>query len=344
MLFRSGMPVPTLYMLKVVDQHGCVSTAEKNVIAVASTDRPQFEFREIGGTESIRYMNAISGDQSAFEMYIKKNCWDDGVKVFVDFQIYKNGVPMTKAELANTLDDYIGSNNTSYSFDLTQNAPAITYQTMESSNYNDAANFFPQSEFMDGTMYDYDWFWMHFISDRKITVNLGAWKPGSAGIYTFHYAVVVAGQFSSQNGSVYEGLKRIGGYGSHSGLTVKDTIAYDFFTIAVDTTYVGASSDFDFVAPAVVTTTEEVAAEKVDMNVYPNPASNNVNVVLTGVKGQTMITVHDMSGKAVSSMKVDIDDNGQIINLPVDNYSQGIYFIKVINGNAVMTKKLIIAR
>ena len=340
----NGMPVPTLYMLKVVDQHGCVSTAEKNVIAVASTDRPQFEFREIGGTESIRYMNAISGDQSAFEMYIKKNCWDDGVKVFVDFQIYKNGVPMTKAELANTLDDYIGSNNTSYSFDLTQNAPAITYQTMESSNYNDAANFFPQSEFMDGTMYDYDWFWMHFISDRKITVNLGAWKPGSAGIYTFHYAVVVAGQFSSQNGSVYEGLKRIGGYGSHSGLTVKDTIAYDFFTIAVDTTYVGASSDFDFVAPAVVTTTEEVAAEKVDMNVYPNPASNNVNVVLTGVKGQTMITVHDMSGKAVSSMKVDIDDNGQIINLPVDNYSQGIYFIKVINGNAVMTKKLIIAR
>lgn len=340
----NGMPVPTLYMLKVVDQHGCVSTAEKNVIAVASTDRPQFEFREIGGTESIRYMNAISGDQSAFEMYIKKNCWDDGVKVFVDFQIYKNGVPMTKAELANTLDDYIGSNNTSYSFDLTQNAPAITYQTMESSNYNDAANFFPQSEFMDGTMYDYDWFWMHFISDRKITVNLGAWKPGSAGIYTFHYAVVVAGQFSAQNGSVYEGLKRIGGYGSHSGLTVKDTIAYDFFTIAVDTTYVGASSDFDFVAPAVVTTTEEVAAEKVDMNVYPNPASNNVNVVLTGVKGQTMITVHDMSGKAVSSMRVDIDDNGQIINLPVDNYSQGIYFIKVINGNAVMTKKLIIAR
>lgn len=340
----NGMPVPTLYMLKVVDQHGCVSTAEKNVIAVASTDRPQFEFRAIGGTESIRYMNAISGDQSAFEMYIKKNCWPDGVKVFVDFQIYKNGVPMTKAELANTLDDYIGSNNTSYSFDLTQNAPAITYQSMESSNYNDAANFFPQSEFMDGYSYDFDWFWMHFISDRKITVNLGAWKPGSAGIYTFHYAVIVAGPFSAGNGAPYEGMKKIGGYGSHTSLTVKDTIAYDFFTIAVDTTYVGAASDFDFVAPAVVTTTEEVAAEKVDMNVYPNPASNNVNVVLTGVKGQTMITVHDMSGKAVSSMKVDIDDNGQIINLPVDNYSQGIYFIKVINGNAVMTKKLIIAR
>ncbi len=340
----NGMPVPTLYKLEVEDSHHCISSAERNVIRIASTDRPQFEFRAIGGTESIRYMEAVSGDQSAFEMYIKKNCWDDGVKVFVDFQIYKNGVPMTKAELANTMDDYIGSYNTSYSFDLTQNAPAITYQTMESSNYNDAANFFPQSEFMDGTMYDYDWFWMHFISERKITVNLGAWKPGSAGIYTFHYAVIVAGPFSSQNGSIYSGLQRIGGYGSHSGLTVKDTIAYDFFTIYVDTTYVGSSTDFDYVAPAVVTTTEDVPAEKIDMNVYPNPASNNVNVVLNGVKGQTMITVHDMSGKAVSNMRVDIDDNNQIINLPVDNYSQGIYFIKVVNGSAVMTKKLIIAR
>jgi hypothetical protein len=57
-----------------------------------------------------------------------------------------------------------------------------------------------------------------------------------------------------------------------------------------------------------------------------------------------MITVHDMSGKAVSNMRVDVDDNNQIINLPVDNYSQGIYFIKVVNGSAVMTKKLIIAR
>ena len=342
----NGMPVPTLYKLEVEDSHGCVSSAERNVIRISATDRPQFEFREIGGTESIRYMNANSGDQSAFEMYIKKNCWEDGVKVFVDFQIYKDGVPMTKAELANVLDDYIGSYNTSYSFDLTQNAPAITYQTMESSNYNDAANFFPQSEFMDGTMYDYDWFWMHFISERKITVNLGAWKPGSAGIYTFHYAVIVAGPFSAQNGSIYSGLQRIGGHSSHSGLAVKDTIAYDFFTIAVDTTYVGSSSDFDFVAPAIVTTSssEDIPVEKVDMNVYPNPASNNVNVVLTGVKGQTMITVHDMSGKAVSSMRVNIDDNDQIINLPVDNYSQGIYFIKVVNGNAVMTKKLIIAR
>ena len=340
----NGMPVPTLYKLMVEDVHGCVSSAERNVIRIASTDRPQFEFRAIGGTESIRYMEAVSGDQSAFEMYIKKNCWDDGVKVFVDFQIYKDGVPMTTAELANTLDDYIGAYNTSYSFDLTTNAPAITYQTMRSSNYNDAANFFPQSEFMDGTSYDYDWFWMHFISERKITVNLGAWKPGSAGIYTFHYAVIVAGPFSAQNGSIYSGLQRIGGYSSHSGLTVKDTIAYDFFTIYVDTTYVGSSTDFDYVAPAVVTTTEEAPAEKIDMNVYPNPASNNVNVVLNGVKGQTMITVHDMSGKAVSNMRVDIDENNQIINLPVDNYSQGIYFIKVVNGSAVMTKKLIIAR
>ena len=340
----NGMPVPTLYKVEVEDSYGCHLVGDSNVIRVAVTDRPQFEFREIGGTESIRYINATAGDQSAFEMYIKKNCWDDGVKVFVDFQICKNGVPMTKAELAQVLDNYVGSYNTSYSFDLTTNAPAITYQTMSSSNYDAAANYFPQSELMTGFTYYYNFFYMHFLSERKITVNLGAWKPNSAGIYTFHYAVIVAGPLSADNNYVYSGTEHIGGYDSHSALTVKDTIAYDFFTIAVDTTYVGSSTDFDFVAPAIVTTVDETPVEKVDMNVYPNPASNNVNVVLTGVKGQTMITVHDMSGKAVSSMRVEIDDNNQIVNIPVDNYSQGIYFIKVVNGSAVMTKKLIIAR
>ena len=129
-------------------------------------------------------------------------------------------------------------------------------------------------------------------------------------------------------------------------MTVKDTVAFDTFTIYVDTTFVGASTTPSVNNPTVVTTSpEETAAEKaINMNVYPNPASNNVNVVLSGVKGQTVITVHDMSGKAVTSMKVELDDNNQIINLPVDNFSQGIYFIKAVNGSDVMTKKLIIAR
>lgn len=345
----NNVPVPTVYRVVVDDSYGCHLAADSNSIRVKVTDRPQFEFRRIGGSEAIRGFEASVDDQSGFEMYIKQNCWDENERVFIDFQICKNGVPMTKAELSNTLENYIGSYNTSYNFDLTTNAPSITYQTMSASNYDVATSYLPQSELMAGFSYYYNFFYMHFLSERKITVNLGTWKPDTKGVYTFHYAVVVASPLSSDNNYIYKLGARIGGFDSQAGfstgLFVKDTIAYDFFTIAVDTNLPsGLTSDYDFTAPAIVTTVEEAPVEKVDMNVYPNPASNNVNVVLTGVKGQTMITVHDMSGKAVSSMRVEIDDNDQIVNIPVNNYSQGIYFIKVVNGSAVMTKKLIIAR
>lgn len=341
-LIVDNLPVPTVYNLKVVDSKGCKNNSQS--ISIVATDRPQITFRAIDGSESIRYIETHAGDQTAFEMYIDQNCWDENTRVFVDFEIYKDGVLMTNAELANTLEDYLSGYNTSYSFDLTKNAPAITTQTMRSSNYNSTANFFPQSEFLDGTSYDYDWFFMHFINNRKITVNLGQWKPNTKGVYTFRYFVVVASGYSSLNGSVYNGLKRIGGHGSHNTPFTPVVIAYDYFTICVDTTYLASATDFIFDAPAEVVSSEESTVEKVDMIVYPNPAANNVNVVLEGVSGQTVITVHDMSGKAVSSMRVDVDNNGQIINLPVDNYSQGIYFIKAVNGDAVMTKKLIIAR
>ncbi len=232
----NGIPVPSLYKLKVVDANGCVSSAEHNVISIVADNRPQFEFRRVGGTQPIHLMENRQGEQSMFEMYIKKNNWNEDTRVFVDFQIYKNGVPMTNTELSNVLNNFAGSNyNTSYTFDLTANAPALSGQTMESSNYSDAANFFPQSglEFY-GTSSYYDWFYLHFLSDRKITVNMGEWKPGSVGVYSIHYTLIVASDYSTQSNVVYDGLKKIGGYNSHSGIGVKDTIAYGYFDIYVD--------------------------------------------------------------------------------------------------------------
>ena len=213
---------------------------------------------------------------------------------------------------------------------------------------------------MGGMSFYFDWFYMHFIlgvqnsegghDGRKIKVNTGMWKPGSSGVYTFSYAVVRAGVgAATNNGLCYEGTKLLGGYGSHSGLTVKDTIVADFFTIYVGDSVYSATTNYnnndEIATPTDVTTYPSVSEDKyVDMKVYPNPASNNVNVILEGISGQTNIMVYDMSGKVVSSMRVEVADNGQIINLPVENYTQGIYFIKAVNNDAVMTKKLIIAR
>ena len=202
---------------------------------------PLFEFREINGTESIRSIEANPGEPSMFEMYIRKNDQDENTKVFVEFQICKDGIPMSNAELASTMDNYMvvgmygdtSSFNSNYSFEFPRNGMSYT----ASSIYNDASGSFPQSNLGLSNSIQFDWFWLHFLSDRKITVNLGAWKPGSDGVYTIHYAVVVAGDNSDEFMYVYEDGKRIGGTNSHLNLTVKDTIAYDYITIYVgDTT------------------------------------------------------------------------------------------------------------
>ena len=343
----NGIPVPTLYKIGITDSHGCSRDADLNVIKIAATNRPGFIFHKIDSTENIHYMEVNSGDQAGFEMIIKQNCGSQAERVFVDVRIYKDGVEMTDAELGSAMNFIVSSYNTSYEFEVThENAPALESVGMKSSYFGESDYFFPNSELINYNHYNYDWFYMHFLDNRKITVRTGAWKPGSKGVYTFSFAVVKAGPHCAEVGQLYKGSLKVGGYNGHVGLTAKDTVAFDTFTIYVDTTYVGAStSNFDNTAIVTTAPDEEPAeAKAINMNVYPNPASNNVNVVMTGVKGQTVITVHDMSGKAVTSMKVDVDSNGQVINLPVDNYSQGIYFIKVVNGSAIMTKKLIIAR
>ena len=352
--------VPSLWRVEVTDNGtGCVNKASENVVKVSSFTGARIEFRAIGGSESIRYMEVSSSLQSGFEMYIYDNagcpCNKDE-KVFIDYEISKNGVPMNNVELAEVMDALSGSNNTSYNFDLTVAASAI-HTADFSQAYNTSYDHIPNynNPSVTNSPEDLDWLYMHFIlgldngsghDGRKITVNTGMWKPGSKGVYKFTYAVMKADpSCPKMNYSFYEGMTVMGGGMAQAYTHTKDTILYDYFLIYVDSTYTGSSSDFG--APSVVTTAPEettVEEKAIDMRVYPNPASNNVNVVLEGISGQTMITVHDMSGKAITSMRVDVDNDGQIVNLPVDSFSQGIYFIKAVNGKAVMTKKLIIAR
>lgn len=341
----NGMPVPTLYKIHIVDSYGCERDTDQNVIRIAATNRPAFVFHKIDSVENIHEMDIKCGQPAGFEMIVNQNCGNQAERVFVAVQIYKNGVPMTTSELGIAIDDINAGYNTSYEFDVNAvNAPALAAVGIKACNFYDAEYFFPHSEFINYNHYSYDWIYMHFLDGRKITVRTGAFKANQVGDYTFSFAVIKAGPHTAEVGQLYIGAKKVGGYNGHTDLpAILDTVAFDTFTIHVDSASV-LGGDNHNITNVTTTPDESIDAEEINMNVYPNPASNNVNVVMSGVKGQTVITVHDMSGKAVTSMRVDIDDNNQIVNLPVDNFSQGIYFIKAVNGSAVMTKKLIIAR
>ncbi len=71
------------------------------------------------------------------------------------------------------------------------------------------------------------------------------------------------------------------------------------------------------------------------MEVYPNPASGNVNVHYETAGYELM--VFDMNGKMMSQQQVD----GQDASLDISEYAAGVYFVKVKSGDKVITEKLI---
>jgi len=74
-----------------------------------------------------------------------------------------------------------------------------------------------------------------------------------------------------------------------------------------------------------------------NITLYPNPASNNINVVYSENTGIKNIAVYNIIGKVLTYYKV----SGNSANLDISNIPSGIYFIRMLdaNGNTVATRK-----
>jgi len=95
------------------------------------------------------------------------------------------------------------------------------------------------------------------------------------------------------------------------------------------------------VAPAV-----DVQHQAATLDIYPNPNSNKVvNLKLTNLEGKTVVNIINMSGKVVESHELNLSSKDQsIFTYSLADYAQGVYFVTIINNDAVLTKKLIIQK
>lgn len=74
-----------------------------------------------------------------------------------------------------------------------------------------------------------------------------------------------------------------------------------------------------------------------DITIYPNPANGIFNIELKSLSNISF-DVYDITGKTILN-RIDIKTNKSVLNL--SNYSEGIYFIKLISEDGTITKKLI---
>lgn len=76
--------------------------------------------------------------------------------------------------------------------------------------------------------------------------------------------------------------------------------------------------------------------------IYPNPAYNKVKITINGIRGDFNLQIIDANGKLVVLKKQTDFSEGSTIDIDISNLSKGIYFVKLVNTDAVALKKLIV--
>lgn len=74
---------------------------------------------------------------------------------------------------------------------------------------------------------------------------------------------------------------------------------------------------------------------------YPNPANNNLNVLVKGLDltNNSTLDIYDVTGKLVASLLVNKTD--EVKTIDVANFAQGIYFVRLYNQQTAYTQKWI---
>ncbi len=109
------------------------------------------------------------------------------------------------------------------------------------------------------------------------------------------------------------------------------------------------TSGVAFAAARGIQLTDKIDAEptslvKVEsLSVYPNPAHNVVNIkFIAEEKMDYQLTMMNTIGKTMVSMNLAYEQGENFTVLPTDGFPQGIYFIKITNGETSYTQKIII--
>ncbi len=79
-----------------------------------------------------------------------------------------------------------------------------------------------------------------------------------------------------------------------------------------------------------------------DINIYPNPATNFLNVDLTGDAQKISMNVVDMSGKILYNDEINHNGGSQIYKVPVSNLASGIYFLHLNTPTGKTIQKFIV--
>jgi len=113
-------------------------------------------------------------------------------------------------------------------------------------------------------------------------------------------------------------------------------IGYHCYTVTAEYSYCGESAHSNEACVDVTVGIDEIGENEVSL--YPNPASNRVNV--TSIHEMTRLTVTNYVGQIVYTEDVSTTR----VELNTNSYQAGVYLVKIETESGVVTKRVIIRR
>jgi hypothetical protein len=81
------------------------------------------------------------------------------------------------------------------------------------------------------------------------------------------------------------------------------------------------------------------AAEQLDFSVVPNPSGGNITIVHPGTSGELQIEILNLQGEILQSVNTNAGSETQ---LDLSGLAQGIYYIRLIDGEQTSVKKIVV--
>ncbi|MPL66685.1 hypothetical protein SDC9_12372 [bioreactor metagenome] len=75
---------------------------------------------------------------------------------------------------------------------------------------------------------------------------------------------------------------------------------------------------------------------------YPNPASQETKLVVTGLQGEVKITISDVQGRIINTINTKANNNKVEETINVSNMANGVYYVRLQNDQISRTQKLIV--
>lgn len=79
------------------------------------------------------------------------------------------------------------------------------------------------------------------------------------------------------------------------------------------------------------------------MKLYPNPASESVNLTFSAENSEPgVVSVMNLMGQTIYTNNVEVNEGYNMINVPVKNFTSGVYMVTLRTNTGISTQKLIV--